>query len=60
MEQAILAAEDAAKACQQAADDPTIATDAAALQAHHTALDAARAEVARLYARWAELESKQA
>jgi ATP-binding cassette subfamily F protein uup len=60
MEQAILAAEDAAKACQQATDDPTIATDAAALQTRHAALDAARAEVARLYARWADLESKQA
>jgi ATP-binding cassette subfamily F protein uup len=60
MEQAILTAEDAAKECQQAADDPTIATAAAALQARHAALDAARAQVARLYARWAELESKQA
>jgi len=39
---------------------PTITTDAAALQARHAALDAARAEVARLYARWAEFESKQA
>jgi ATP-binding cassette subfamily F protein uup len=60
MEQAILAAEDAAEACQRAADDPAIAADAAALQARHAALDAARAEVARLYARWAELEAKQA
>jgi ATP-binding cassette subfamily F protein uup len=60
MEQAILAAEGVAEACQRAADDPTIATDAAALQARHAALAAARAEVARLYARWADLESKQA
>jgi hypothetical protein len=29
-------------------------------QARHAALDAARAEVARLYARWAELEARQA
>jgi ATP-binding cassette subfamily F protein uup len=60
MEQAILAAEGVAEACQRAADDPTIATDAAALQGRHAALATARAEVARLYARWAELESKQA
>jgi ATP-binding cassette subfamily F protein uup len=60
MEAAILAAEEAAEACQRAADDPAIATDAAALHARHTALEAARAEVARLYARWAELEAKQA
>ena len=60
MEEAILAAEKAVEARQREADDPAIATDAAALQARHAALDAARAEVARLYARWAELESKQA
>jgi ATP-binding cassette subfamily F protein uup len=60
MEAAILAAEEAAEACQRAADDPAIATDAAALHARHTALEAAHAEVARLYARWAELEAKQA
>jgi ATP-binding cassette subfamily F protein uup len=60
MEQAILAAEAQAEACQRAADDPAIATDAAALQARHATLDAARAEVARLYARWAELEARQA
>jgi ABC transport system ATP-binding/permease protein len=60
MEQAILAAEAATAAAQQAADDPTIATDAAALQARHAALDATRAEVARLYSRWADLEAKQA
>jgi ATP-binding cassette subfamily F protein uup len=60
MEAAILAAEEAAEACQRAADDPAIATDAAALHARHTALEAARAEVARLYTRWAELEAKQA
>jgi ABC transport system ATP-binding/permease protein len=60
MENAILSAEETAEACQRAADDPAIASDAAALHARHVALDAARAEVARLYARWAELEAKQA
>jgi ABC transport system ATP-binding/permease protein len=60
MEQAILDAENAAEACRLAAEDPAIATDATALQARHATLDAARAEVARLYARWAELEAKQA
>ncbi|MFI5280911.1 MAG: ABC-F family ATP-binding cassette domain-containing protein [Gemmatimonadales bacterium] len=60
MERAILDAETAADACQQASEDPRIASDPAALQARYAALEAARAEVARLYARWAELETKQA
>jgi ATP-binding cassette subfamily F protein uup len=60
MERAILDAESTADACYQAAEDPGIAADPAALQARHAALEAARAEVARLYARWAELEAKQA
>ena len=60
MERAILDAESTADACYQAAEDPGIAADPTALQARHAALEAARAEVARLYARWAELEAKQA
>ncbi|HWN16804.1 MAG TPA: ATP-binding cassette domain-containing protein, partial [Candidatus Dormibacteraeota bacterium] len=60
MEQAILAAETAVVACRGAAEDPGIASDPAALQARYAALEAARAEVARLYDRWAELEGKQA
>jgi ATP-binding cassette subfamily F protein uup len=60
LEQAIQRAEAAAEAGRRAAEDPTIASDAAALQARYAALDAARAEVDRLYARWAELEAKQA
>jgi ATP-binding cassette subfamily F protein uup len=59
MEQAILDAETAREACRRAAEDPAIASDPVALQARHTALDAARTEVDRLYARWAELEAKQ-
>src|SRR5213592_4255516 len=60
MEQAILAAETAVAACRGAAEDPGIASDPVALQARYTALEAARAEVARLYDRWAKLEGKQA
>ena len=59
MEQAILAAEGAVEACRRAAEDPGIASDPAALQTRYAALEAARAEVDRLYARWAELEAKQ-
>src|SRR3989441_421387 len=58
MEQAILDAEGAVEACQREADDPTIASDPTALQQRYAALEAARAEVDRLYARWAELEAK--
>jgi len=60
MERAVLDAETAAEACRRAAEDPGIAADPAALQARYAALEAARAEVARLYTRWAELEAKQA
>jgi ATP-binding cassette subfamily F protein uup len=60
MEQAILEAEAAVDRCQQAAEDPSIASDPTALEARYAALDAARAEVDRLYARWAELDAKRA
>ncbi len=60
MERAILDAEAAAAACERVAADPGIASNPAALQASYAALEAARAEIARLYARWAELEAKQA
>jgi len=58
MEEAILEAEAALERCRQAAEDPRIASDPVALQERHAALDAARAAVDRLYARWAELEAK--
>jgi ATP-binding cassette subfamily F protein uup len=58
MEAGILEAETALDACRRAAEDPGIASDPAALQARYAALEAARAEVERLYARWAELEAK--
>ena len=59
MEQAILDAERAVEACQRDADDPAVASDPGALQQRYAALEAARADVDRLYARWAELEAKQ-
>ena len=60
MEQAIVDAEGALQLAQEAVDNPAIASDPVALQAGFAALEAARAEVDRLYARWAELEAKQA
>src|SRR5499426_3474506 len=60
MEQAILEAERAVDACQREVDDPAIVSYPAALQQRYAALEAARADVDRLYARWAELEAKQA
>jgi ABC transport system ATP-binding/permease protein len=60
MEHAVLSAEAAVQACRVAAEDPAIASDPAALSTRYAALEAARAEVDRLYARWAELEAKLA
>jgi ATP-binding cassette subfamily F protein uup len=60
MERAILDAEAVVEGCERAAHDPAIASDPAALQTRYGALAAARAEVDRLYARWAELEARHA
>jgi len=60
MERAILEVETAVEDCRRAAEDPDIASDPTALEKRYAALAAARAEVDRLYARWAELEAKQA
>jgi ATP-binding cassette subfamily F protein uup len=60
MEENILKAEETLATCQAAVEDPAIISDATALQARHEALEAARSEVERLYARWAELEDKRA
>jgi len=60
MESAILAAEQAVEDCRTAAHDPAIAANAAVLNERYAALQTAEAEVAHLYARWAELEAKQA
>ena len=59
MEGRIVAAEEDLAACQQAVADPAVATDPIALAERWQRLTAARAEVERLYARWAELEAKQ-
>jgi ABC transport system ATP-binding/permease protein len=59
MEQKIVQAEDAVAACQAAMGDPTVASDAAALQARCEALDSAHAHVEKLYARWTQLEEKR-
>ena len=60
MEDAVLTAEATMDACRRAAEDPAIASDPSALEARYAALEAARAEVDRLYARWAELEARRA
>ncbi len=59
MEETILDAEEALAACREQAEDPAVASDSVALRERWAALEAARAEVDRLYARWAELEEKQ-
>ncbi|HEX8170815.1 MAG TPA: ABC-F family ATP-binding cassette domain-containing protein [Thermoanaerobaculia bacterium] len=58
MEATLLAAEERLAEAQRRAEDPSIASDAAALQTRFTELHAAQSEVERLYARWAELEAK--
>jgi ATP-binding cassette subfamily F protein uup len=58
MEAAILVAEERLASAERAAADPAIASDAAVLHERYTELEATRAEVDRLYARWAELEAK--
>ena len=59
MEKTILEAEESLAAAQEAVEDPAVATDPKALQKRCEALEKARHEVERLYARWAELEEKQ-
>jgi ATP-binding cassette subfamily F protein uup len=59
MEQTILQAEETLTECRTAVEDPAVVSDAGALQSRCAALDAALAEVERLYARWAELEEKR-
>jgi len=59
IEAAVLAAEARVAATQSRTEDPSISADAGRLLERFRELDAARAEVDRLYARWAELEEKQ-
>ncbi|MGH7257850.1 MAG: ABC-F family ATP-binding cassette domain-containing protein [Nitrospiraceae bacterium] len=56
IEQDIIRAEAKVAACQTAVEDPTVVSDAAALEQRLGTLETARTEVERLYARWAELE----
>ncbi|MCL4839975.1 MAG: ABC transporter ATP-binding protein, partial [Thermoanaerobaculia bacterium] len=58
MEAAVLAAEARVEAARRQAEDPQVATDAAALHERCAALATAEEEVDRLYARWTELEAK--
>jgi ABC transport system ATP-binding/permease protein len=58
MEANVLAAEERLEDTKRRAHDPAIAADANALQQRYAELNAAQAEVDRLYARWAELEAK--
>jgi ABC transport system ATP-binding/permease protein len=59
IEPALFAAEARLAAAEEALADPAVATDAEALQRRLAAASEARAEVERLYRRWAELEEKQ-
>ncbi len=59
MEEKVLEAEEALAAAQAAVEDPAVASNPTELQARCAAMEAARVEVERLYARWAELEEKQ-
>ncbi len=59
MEEAILEAEETLEQARAAIADPVVAADAEALQERQAALEAAEAQVERLYARWAELDARR-
>jgi ATP-binding cassette subfamily F protein uup len=58
MESTVHAAEERLAAAIAAAHAPSIAADAITLQQRFADVTAAQTEVDRLYARWAELESR--
>ena len=58
MEQKILNAEQSLEAARAAMQAPEVVSDPVALQQRYAEMQAAEAEVERLYARWAELEAK--
>jgi ABC transport system ATP-binding/permease protein len=60
IEDRVAAAEHALEAARGAAEDPGIASDATRLVGAHADLESAQRKVDELYARWAELEKKQA
>ena len=59
MEEAVILAESHVDEAKRLAEDPSIASDAVALQQRLTELTERQAEVDRLYGRWGELEDKQ-
>jgi ATP-binding cassette subfamily F protein uup len=60
IEQRVAAAEEVLEAKRAQAEDPAIASDASRLLSAHAELEEAQKTVDELYARWAELEKKQA
>jgi ABC transport system ATP-binding/permease protein len=58
MEASILASERRLQAAQRGVEDPSIASDAGALQQRYAEVSAAQAELERLFHRWSELEEK--
>ncbi len=60
IEARIAAAEESLARCEAELNDPAIASDAVRLATCASAVEGARAEVDRLFARWAELEQKAA
>src|ERR1022692_1727342 len=60
IEQRVAAAEQVLEAKRLQAEDPAIASDSARLVSVHAELEEVQKEVDELYARWAELEKKQA
>jgi ATP-binding cassette subfamily F protein uup len=60
IEQRVATAEQVLDEKRSAAEDPAIASDASRLMNAHAELEEAQNEVDQLYARWAELEKKQA
>ena len=59
IEESVLAAEARLKEAESRAEDPSIASDASALQLRLAELDIAKGEVDRLYVRWSALEAKR-
>jgi ATP-binding cassette subfamily F protein uup len=59
LEASVLAAESRLAEARERAEDPAVATDAAALTVRLAEADAAQRELDRLFARWAELEAKR-
>jgi ATP-binding cassette subfamily F protein uup len=60
IEERVAAAEQVLEEKRSAAEDLAIASDATRLMTAHAELEEAQQEVDKLYARWAELEKKQA